>query len=101
MTIADTIYQQLGGGRFAAMTGAKNFISDGDSLHMRIGRNKTNNNYLIVTLNGKDLYDMEFGQVTKMAEKRSVKTYTDVYCDGLRQVFESHTGMYTSLFGEF
>ena len=41
MSVARTILSQLGGNKFAAMTGAKNFVDCGDALSMRIGRNKT------------------------------------------------------------
>ena len=36
MTIANTILEQLGGNKFIAMTGAKNFVSDGNTLRMTL-----------------------------------------------------------------
>ena len=98
MSVARTILSQLGGNKFAAMTGAKNFVDCGDALSMRIGRNKTSSNYLKITLNMMDLYDMKFCQVTKNFEEKSVKEYNNVFNDQLTKIFESHTGMYTSLF---
>ena len=97
MTVAKTILEQLGGNKFRVMTGAKHFGATEDSLSMRIGRNKTNANFMVVELNGNDLYNVTFAKMTKMGEMKSVKEYSDVYNDMLVTIFESHTGMYTSL----
>ena len=98
MRIAEEILRTLGGNKFRVMTGAKNFTGTDNSLRMRIGRNKTNSNYMEVTLNNLDLYDVVFAKVTKMGEMKSVKTYDNVYNDSLVEIFESHTGMYTKLY---
>ena len=95
MTVAKTILEQLGGNKFRVMTGAKNFMGFAEGLVMKIGRNSSNSNYLKITLNMMDLYDMEFAKVTRMGEKKSVTEYNDVFCDSLVEVFERHTGMYT------
>ena len=95
--VANTIYRQLGGNRFRVMTGAKNMVSHEFALSMKIGRNKTNANFMVVELNGLDLYDVTFAKLTKMGEMKSVKTYDNVYNDMLVSIFESHTGMYTTL----
>jgi len=97
MKVAETILSQLGGNKFRVMTGAKNFLDHGDALSMKIGRNSSNSNYLKVSLNSMDLYDVHFSKVTKFEEK-SVKEYNDVYADSLVEIFESHTGMHTRLF---
>ena len=97
MTIARTILDQLGGHKFRVMTGAKNFADHGNALSMKLGRNSSNSNYLKVSLNSMDLYDVHFSKVTKFEEK-SVKEYNNVYADSLVELFESHTGMYTKLF---
>ena len=95
--IANTIYRQLGGNRFRVMTGAKNMVSHEFALSMKIGRNKTNANFMVVELNGNDLYNVTFAKLTKMGEMKSVKEYENVYNDMLVSIFESHTGMYTTL----
>tara|TARA_B100000003_G_scaffold13516_1_gene11297 strand:- start:215 stop:511 length:297 start_codon:yes stop_codon:yes gene_type:complete len=95
--VANEIYRQLGGNRFRVMTGAKNMVSTENGIRMRIGRNKTNANYMEVVLNSMDLYDITFAKVTRMGEMKSVRTYDNVYNDMLVSLFESHTGMYTSL----
>ena len=97
LKVAETILEQLGGNKFCVMTGAKNLGGTEDSLSMKIGRNSSNSNYLKITLNSMDLYDMEFCKLTRMGEKKSVTEYSDVYNDMLTEVFEKHTGMYTSL----
>ena len=98
LTVAKTILEQLGGNKFRMMTGAKHLAGDENSLSMRIGRNSSNSNYLKITLNSMDLYDMEFAKVSRMGEKKSVTEYSDVYNDMLTDVFTKHTGMYTKLF---
>ena len=97
MSVATTILNQLGGNKFRVMTGAKNLMDHGNALSMRIGRNSSNSNYLKITLNDSDLYDVRFSKVTKMGEEKSVREFNDVYNDMLVEIFESHTGMYTSL----
>jgi len=98
MSVAKTILEQLGGNQFRMMTGAKNLVDCGDALAMKIGRNSSNSNYLKITLNSMDLYDMEFCKLTKMGEKKSVTEYNNVYNDMMTDQFTAHTGMYTSLF---
>ena len=98
MRVAKTILEQLGGNQFRMMTGAKKLAGDENSLSMRIGRNSSNSNYLKITLNSMDLYDMEFCKLTKMGEKKSVTEYNNVYNDLMKGTFTAHTGMYTSLF---
>ena len=96
--IANTIYEQLGGRKFVVMTGAKRFLNIGDGLAMKIGRNSSNSNYLRVTLNSMDTYDMLFAKLTKKGELKSVSEYNNIYNDMLQDQFTAHTGMYTSLF---
>ena len=98
MNVAKTILEQLGGNKFATMTGAKNFVDCGDALSMRIGRNKTSSNYLKITLNMMDLYDVRFSRVSLKGGERSVTEYNNIFNDQLVEVFEKHTGMYTKLF---
>ena len=95
--IANEIYRQLGGNRCRVMTGAKMMVSTENGIRMRIGRNKTNANFMEVSLNSLDLYDVTFAKLTKMGEMKSVKPYDNVYNDMLVSIFESHTGMYTTL----
>ena len=96
--VARIIWEQLGGNKFRMMTGAKNLLNLGDGLAMKLGRNSSNSNYLKITLNSMDTYDMEFAKLTRMGEKKSVTEYNNIYNDMLTDQFTAHTGMYTSLF---
>lgn len=95
--IATTILQQLGGNHFAVMTGSKNFIAGKNSLSMKLSRNSSKSNYLRITLNGKDLYDLEFISI-RGAKMSTKKQFNDIYNDQLVDIFESTTGLYTRLF---
>ena len=97
MSVARTILSQLGGNKFAVMTGAKNFIDLKNGIRMKIGRNKTNANWMEITLNSLDLYDVAFAKLTRLGERKSLKEYKNIYNDSLVELFERHTGMYTSL----
>ena len=98
MSVANEIYRQLGGNKFAVMTGAKNFIDIENGIRMKIGRNKTNHNWMEDTVNSLDLYDVAFAKLTKLGERKSLKEYNNVYNDSLVELFETHTGMYTKLY---
>jgi glycerol-3-phosphate cytidylyltransferase-like family protein len=95
---AETILQQLGGRRFMAMTGAKDFwhYDDKNQMGFRIGRNSKSINMVRITHNAKDLYDVEFLRVRGM-DVKVVNKVTDVYNDQLQEVFTENTGLYTSL----
>ncbi len=100
MEVAQTILQQLGGRRFQVMTGAKNFIGDANALSFRLpgtpGFVKDGINFVRVTLNAMDTYDIEFLRVRGRAIK-PVTQVSDVYAEQLRSVFRSYTGLETSL----
>lgn len=79
------------------MTGAKDFMSIENGVTCKIGRNSSNANYLKITVNSMDLYDMEFIRIH--GEKiTTIKKITDVYNDQLQELFTKTTGMYTKLF---
>lgn len=96
MQIAKTILQQLGNGRFVAMTGAKLFTAIEGGVHFRIGRNARGVNFVRIILDVNDTYRMEFCRLRK-AQITILSTKTDVYCDQLQSIFTDQTGMYTSL----
>lgn len=112
MTIADTIFQQLGGNRFVAMTGAKGFVGIDNGLRFHIGRNASKANRVEIKLTPMDTYEYTFIKyrpysirvdhkamtVKEIPEKREiVKRFDDVYCDQLQELFTMVTGMYTRL----
>ena len=88
---AETL-KQLGGNKFIMMTGAKNFGFGSNGLSFKIGKNAKAVNYVVIDLNGKDLYDMKFQKGTRVLKK-----VNDVYNDQLQKIFTKYTGMYTSL----
>lgn len=95
--IARTILSQLGGNRFAAMTGAKNFVAGNDGLSFAIptanGINRVN-----VTLDCNDLYRVTFSKwnARKLCNV-IVHTVGGIYCDMLAPLFTEQTGLYTRL----
>ncbi len=108
MTVANEILNQLGGNKFIVMTGAKNFISDGNTLRMTLTKNMSKANRLYITLDANDTYTMRFFKYT--APRFNTKTYTfseekiqeiktlnDVYCDQLQSIYTDITGQYTHL----
>ena len=46
MSVADTILQQLGGHKFVVMTGSSHFVSDKNTLRMKLAKNKSKANKL-------------------------------------------------------
>ncbi len=73
--IAKTILEQIGGRRFAAMTGSKDFIDMGNGLRMSLARNKTSANRLDIIYDaGADLYNMRFYRRTFSKKTFECKT---------------------------
>lgn len=94
MTVANTILQQLGGGRFVMMTGAKNFIGNESSLTFKVGRNEKGVTHFRITLMPSDTYKLEALKVRKLTVKTAEEA-DDIYCDMLQEVFTRMTGLYT------
>ena len=95
--VAKTILEQMGGmRRLALMVGAKNFVGGENRVSFKIGTGAKNKiNAVRVTLNARDLYDVEFLRIwgTKV---KTVEKVEDAYCDMLVDLFESETGFYLS-----
>lgn len=89
------ILRQLGGRRFIAMTGARNFATDGTNCIFKIPR--TNSiNCVKIKLNAWDTYDLEF--ILIHGEKVTIKkSFEGIYNDQLQEIFTKTTGLYTSL----
>lgn len=101
-TVAELILQQLGGQRFVAMTGARDFMSDNTrgrgSLTFKVPRQLTRGGitHVRITLGESDLYMMECLKV------RGVNCTTEyerfhIYGDRLQAVFTDVTGLDTHL----
>jgi hypothetical protein len=97
-TVAHTILNQLGGSRFAAMTGAKNLQSTPTSLQFQIGRALKRINRVTIELTGADLYNITFSRYSPTnLEVTEVEKVDGLFNDQLRPVFERVTGLRTSL----
>lgn len=94
METAKTILNQLGGNRFIAMTGAQCY-SDKNKLIVKFKGSKISN-YVSITLNGSDLYDVEFKKLRGM-DFKTIATFNDIYCDMLTNIFEQTTKLYTRI----
>lgn len=106
--IANLILEQLGGNKFVAMTGSKNFRGNDNMLRMSLARNKSKANNLDIILEPDDTYTMRFFHYTAPRMNRKTQRFyeekiTDieviqgVYCEQLQEVFSRVTGLYTSL----
>lgn len=92
--------KQLGGNKFIAMTGARNFIysKKDNNISFKIPRAAHNINYVKITLNAMDLYDIEFGHINKKTfGYKVIKTVMGVYNDQLQSIFTQETELYTYL----
>lgn len=100
LQIADTIYRQLGGRRFIAMTGARNLVASGAhrSLIFSIPTSRGINRVQIA-LADDDTYAMTFYRPARSMrlDAAAVATVEQVYADQLTEVFEHHTGLATKL----
>lgn len=99
--IAKTILEQIGGRRFVAMTGSRDFIDMGNGLRMSLARNKTSANRLDIIYDAEaDLYNMRFyrktfSKKTFESRTRDVARHEGIYCDMLEKMFTMVTGLYT------
>lgn len=93
--IAQTIVQQLGGGKFRMMTGAKDFVALDHGVQFMIPQaNKVRK--VQIVLNGADLYTMAFYSIRK-TDIKLLKSVHGLYADQLQKTFTEATGLYTSL----
>lgn len=98
INVASTIYQQLGGNRFAAMTGAQDFLNCGDSLDFRVPSRSTKDgiNRVRITLEPSDTYRVKFMRQRGTSIK-TVSEHEDIYWDELQPLFTRKTGLLTRL----
>lgn len=104
---ATILIEQLGGRKFIAMTGTKNFITDNangtPTLRMDLKANFGGVNRLQIALNANDTYTMYFyklaiGKSTNWEAKvTKEQTFAGVYSDMLQSIFTKVTGLYTKL----
>jgi hypothetical protein len=97
METAQTILNQLGGNKFIAMTGSKNFVSLGNGLRMNLTKNKVKAKWLKIILNSNDTYTMDFFTADKNLNIVTKAKFENIYCDMLQSIFTQTTGLYTKL----
>lgn len=95
-TVAIEILKQLGGNRFIAMTGAKNFACTDNSFLCQIPMKKDRISHIKITLNAMDTYDLEFLSAWG-GDLKTVATFEGAYNDMLRNVVSSRTGLNLTL----
>jgi hypothetical protein len=102
MNAATITVQQLGGTRrLNAIIGAKDFMSDNDgqTLMFNFSGSKVAN-YVRITLNALDLYDIEFKKIGRKAGSlQAWKTgeFENIDAENLKNTIESFTGLYLSI----
>ena len=94
MSVGKTIFNQLGGNKFAIMTGAR--ISTGTSGLVAVLPRKANGkkvNHVEVVLNEQDLYTVRFNNFKKSAcHVEPVLVCENVCAENLVELFETNTG---------
>jgi hypothetical protein len=93
--VGATILRQLGGNRFAVMTGASKFIALKNGLQFFIPRSK-NIRRVQILLTGDDLYTMAFYSIYGTSIKL-INSKHAVGCNQLQSIFEKVTGLHTHL----
>ncbi len=94
--IAETIFRQLGGNKFVAMTGARAVVKTERGLLINIPGRKINS--VVINLDANDTYSVSFNKRTNYGiDIKQVASVHGVYADQLCAVFTEHTGLYTSL----
>ena len=100
MNKAQVILEQLGGNKFIAMTGAKDFMNGGEYLSFKLPRGFSANgiNLVKITIEASDTYTVEFLKYNpRSLAVSTVRRVELVHAPELRQVFEHNTGLETSL----
>ena len=96
--VANIILRQLGGaGRVRAMLGVKSFVAEENGLSFRFPNPRRSlANHIRITLNGLDLYDIEFSRIVKY-DTKILSTKKDIYAESMKEVIEKTIELYLSL----
>lgn len=95
-TVTDTIIEQLGGRRFAAMTDAMFIVSETDQYVNVKFKGSSVANWMQVKLELDDTYTVTFMKARGLNTK-GVATYEMVYASELQTLFTNVTGLHTKL----
>lgn len=95
--ITKTIYHQIGGNKFAVMTGAKFIITKNpNELQIKFKGSKKAN-FLTITLDPVlDTYELVFSKLARY-DIKEIKSFYGVYGDDLQHFFTLFTGLDTRL----
>ena len=102
LEIAQIIIEQLGNGRFAAMTGAKNFVAIKYGLQFDLPRKtgfvKDGINRIHIIVKANDTYTVKgLKYMPRKMEVKEIASEEMIYCDMLTDTFEEMTGLYLYL----
>jgi hypothetical protein len=78
------------------MTGARDFVSIENGIQFKIPKSRNGINFVKITLNSMDTYNIEFGKIVNYTYKE-VSYVGNVFFDKLQEVFTENTGLYTKL----
>ena len=96
MMVAKTILEQLGNGRFIALTGASNFIGSENSLSFSLpgagGFCKNGINRVRIELMPSDTYRISFARI-RGSKLTTVAQHADIYFDQLHDIITQETGL--------
>ena len=97
--VADTLIAQLGGaGQLRAMLGTTLMAVDENSVTFNFRMVKKANRCKVTYNPGLDLYSMDFYLLNaRKASCKLVQSYSMIYADQLKAVFEGYTGLRMSL----
>lgn len=100
MKTATTIFEQIGGNRFRAMTGAKDFVGGENYLMFGLPSRLTKSgiNKVKITLGPSDTYTVEYMKINfRKCEVKTVAKDELVYATDLARVFTIATGLDTRI----
>lgn len=105
MGVANTIVEQLGGRKFIAMTGARNFVGSEPGVSFRLpgggGFCKNGINHINIELDPSDTYTVTFSRKRFHRDGNTTTTFHsichDIYFDSLQELFTRETGLAVSL----
>jgi hypothetical protein len=96
LSVANTILEQMGGKRIGLFIGATQFIGDENSLTIKWkAKSKNKANCVRITLTPMDVYIVTFLRISG-SNVFEVSKHEEVYCDSLKELFETETGLYLS-----
>lgn len=97
LAVAKEIYRQLGGNRFVAMTGSKNFVYGKQSLTFKLTRNKAKAQSCRIELDDSDTYTVVLYSMNRELDVVTKNLAHGIYCGDLAEHFKNVTGLDTSL----